>query len=33
MNTSYSEIVNIPSIGEKENPIALNDILRKANDE
>lgn len=33
MNTSYNEIVNVPSIGEKENPIALNDILRKANDE
>lgn len=33
MKTSYNEIVNVPSIGEKENPIALNDILKKANDE
>ena len=33
MNTSYNEIVNIPSIGEKENPISLNDILTKANNE
>ncbi len=33
MNTSYNEIVNIPSIGAKENPISLNDILKKANDE
>lgn len=29
MNTAYSEIVNVPSIGAKENPIALNDILKK----
>lgn len=33
MNTPYNEIVNIPSIGAKENPIALNDILKLANDE
>lgn len=33
MKTSYNEIVNVPSIGEKENPIALNDILKMANDE
>lgn len=33
MKTSYSEIVNVPSIGEKDNPISLNDILKKANDE
>lgn len=33
MNTPYNEIVNVPSIGAKDNPIALNDILKKANDE
>lgn len=33
MNTNYNDIVNVPSIGEVENPIALNDILRMANDE
>ena len=33
MKTSYSDIVNIPSIGKKENPIDLNEILKKANDE
>lgn len=33
MNTLYNEIVNVPSIGAKENPIALNDILKMANDE
>lgn len=33
MNTPYNEIVNVPSIGAKENPIALNDILKLANDE
>jgi nicotinamidase-related amidase len=33
MNTPYNDIVNIPSIGAKENPIALNDILKMANDE
>lgn len=33
MNTPYNEIVNVPSIGAKENPINLNDILKKANDE
>ena len=30
MNTPYNEIVNVPSIGAKENPIALNDILKKS---
>lgn len=33
MNTAYNEIVNVPSIGMKENPIKLNEILKKANDE
>lgn len=33
MNTPYNEIVNVPSIGAKENPIALNGILKLANDE
>lgn len=33
MNTAYNEIVNVPSIGAKDNPIALNEILKKANDE
>lgn len=33
MKTSYSEIVNVPSIGAKENPIDLNEILKKATDE
>lgn len=33
MKTSYSQIVNTNSIGKPENPIALNDILRMANDE
>lgn len=33
MNTSYNEIINVSSIGAKENPIALNDILKLANDE
>lgn len=33
MNASYSDIVNVPSIGSKENPIDLNTILRMANDE
>jgi len=33
MKTSYSEIINIPSIGKTENPISLNEILKKANDE
>lgn len=30
MNTPYNEIVNVPSIGAAENPIALNEILKKA---
>lgn len=33
MKTAYNEIVNVPSIGAKENPISLNEILKKANDE
>ena len=33
MKTPYNEIVNIASIGSQTNPISLNDILRKANDE
>lgn len=33
MKTSYSEIVNVNYIGKAENPIGLNDILKKANDE
>jgi nicotinamidase-related amidase len=33
MKTNYSEIVNVNYIGKAENPIALNDILKKANDE
>lgn len=33
MNTKFEEIVNVNSIGEKENPISLNEILKKANDE
>ena len=33
MKTKYSDIVNVPSIGKKENPIELNEILKKANDE
>ena len=33
MQTQFNDIVNVPSIGEKDNPIALNDILKKANDE
>lgn len=33
MNTKFEEIVNVNSIGAKENPISLNEILKKANDE
>lgn len=33
MNTKYEEIVNVNAIGKAENPISLNEILRKANDE
>ena len=33
MKTSYNQIVNVTSIGEKENPIAMNEILRLANEE
>lgn len=33
MKTPYNEIVNIASIGSQTNPISLNEILRKANDE
>lgn len=33
MNTKYEEIVNVNAIGKPENPIFLNEILKKANDE
>ena len=33
MNTKYEEIVNVNAIGKAENPISLNEILKKANDE
>lgn len=33
MKTPYNEIVNVGSIGQQTNPISLNEILRKANDE
>lgn len=33
MQTQYNEIVNVNSIGKAENPIALNDVLRKAGNE
>lgn len=33
MKTKYEEIVNFNAIGKAENPISLNEILRKANDE
>ena len=33
MKTNYEEIVNVNHIGSPENPIALNDILKMANDE
>lgn len=33
MKTSYSEIVNENYIGKTENPIPMNEILKKANEE
>lgn len=33
MKTKYEEIVNVNAIGKSENPISLNEILKKANDE
>lgn len=33
MNTKYTEIVNTNAIGEAENPITLNQLLKRANDE
>ena len=33
MKTRYEEIVNVNAIGKSENPILLNEILKKANDE
>lgn len=33
MNTKYEEIVNVNAIRKPENPISLNEILKKANDE
>lgn len=33
MKTKYEEIVNVNAIGKAENPISLNEILKKANDE
>lgn len=33
MKTKYEEIVNVNAIGKPENPISLNEILKKANDE
>ena len=33
MKTGYSEIVNENYIGKSENPISMNEILKKANDE
>lgn len=33
MKTSYNEIVNVGSIGSQSNPISLNDVLKKANEE
>ncbi len=33
MNTTYSEIINTNYIGTTENPISLNEILKKANEE
>lgn len=33
MKTKYEEIVNVNAIGKAENPIFLNEILKKANDE
>lgn len=33
MKTKYEEIVNVNAIGKPENPISLNEILKKANEE
>ena len=33
MKTAYHEIVNVNSIGARENPFLLHDILRKADEE
>ena len=33
MKTNYTEIVQTNAIGKAENPIALNNILKQANDE
>ncbi|MDE7308157.1 MAG: hypothetical protein K2N61_05745 [Lachnospiraceae bacterium] len=33
MNTNYSEIINTNYIGNTENPVSLNEILKKANEE
>lgn len=33
MKTSYNEIVNVGSIGSQNNPISLNDVLKRANEE
>lgn len=33
MKTKYEEIVNVNAIGKEENPISMNEILKKANDE
>lgn len=33
MKTKYEEIVNVNAVGKAENPISLNEILKKANDE
>lgn len=33
MKTKYEEIVNVNAIGKAENPISMNEILKKANDE
>lgn len=33
MNTKYTEIVNTSAIGKTENPIVLNQLLKRANDE
>ena len=33
MNTKYTEIVNTNAIGKAENPITLNQLLKRANDE
>lgn len=33
MNTNYLEIINTNYIGSTENPVSLNEILKKANEE